>query len=597
MPLRPYQADAVAAIYAHLREREDNPCVVLPTAAGKTHVIAQVCRDAVQLWQGKVLIVSHVKELLEQSVQKLRDVASDLPIGVYSAGLRQRDTGYAVTVAGIQSIYQKAPLVGAVDLVLVDEAHLIPPEGDGMYRTFLADMRRINPDVRIIGFTATPFRMKSGLICDADNVLNSICYSIGIRELIAQGFLCPLRSKGGKQHPDYDSLHVRAGEYVTNEVEQLMDGDELVLSACHEIVDYTTDRRSVLIFCSGVQHAEHVVRTFAEVHKAECGLVTSETLPFERTSILDRFRTGALKCLANVNVLTTGFDAPNIDCVALIRPTLSPGLYYQMVGRGFRLAPGKTDCLILDFGGNILRHGPVDQIRIEDVRVGGKPGPAPAKECPQCHALIAAGYAICPDCGHVFPEPERNQHDGTASTEGVLSGEVTREELEVQDVYYCRHEKRNAPEGSLPTMRVRYQVGGNDWVSEWLCFEHEGYPRRKAELWWAARSDAPVPDTVDGAVQLAQGGALSVATAIIVERRTGERFEHIVGYTLGDQATDQPKATETQEGGCPNCGKTEQMYERTYDGKPVAFCAWCNHAFGEISEDVYSQYVAQEIPF
>ena len=210
MILRTYQQQAVDAVYEFLRARDDNPCVVIPTAGGKTPVMATICGDAVQLWNGRVLILAHVRELLEQAVEKLQLVAPDVPVGIYSAGLKRRDLGYAVTIAGIQSVYEKACDVGAADLVIVDEAHLIPTEGEGMYRQFLADMKAINPLVRVIGLTATPFRVKSGMICEPDNVLNEVCYEIGVKELIVQGYLCPLVTKGAAQPLDTSSLHVRA---------------------------------------------------------------------------------------------------------------------------------------------------------------------------------------------------------------------------------------------------------------------------------------------------------------------------------------------------------------------------------------------------
>ena len=152
-----------------------------------------------------------------------------------------------------------------------------------------------------------------------------------------------------------------------------------------------------------------------------------------------------LKYLVNVNVLTTGFDAPNVDCVVLLRPTASPGLYYQMVGRGFRLHPDKTDALVLDYGGNILRHGPVDAIAIKD-RAVGNGGEAPAKECPECRSVIHAAYSICPDCDYKFPPPENDKHDASASAEGILTGEVIDTEYDVEDVCYCVHKKRGAGE-------------------------------------------------------------------------------------------------------------------------------------------------------
>jgi len=542
LQLRPYQVEAVAAVYDHLRSRDDSPCVVIPTAGGKTPVMATICRDAVQRWGGRVLILAHVKELLEQAAEKLHLVAPDLPVGIYSAGLKRRDLGYAITIAGIQSVYERADDVGAVDLIIVDEAHLIPPDGEGMYRTFLADMKQTNPLVRVIGLTATPFRMKSGSICSPENILNAVCFEVGVRELIVQGYLCPLRTKAGSVKPDTDQLHVRAGEYVAVEVEELMDTDNLVLSACREIVQHTADRKSVLIFASGVKHGLHVAEVLRTRHKTECGFVCGETLPFERDETLRRFRAGELKYLCNVNILTTGFDAPNIDCVALVRPTLSPGLYYQMVGRGFRLHPGKTDCLVLDFGGNVMRHGPVDQLRVDGVGSNGT-GPAPAKECPQCHEIIAAGYAQCPACGHVFPPPERRTHDGMATSEGILSDQPSRAEYEVEETFYAVHVKRDAPPDAPRTMRVDYRIGFNHYIAEWVCFEHDGYARQKAVAWWRQRSNEPVPDDIEQAVELADMGALAPTLAITVMHKPGDKYDRIVAYRLGEKPA-RPESSE-----------------------------------------------------
>jgi len=325
-------------------------------------------------------------------------------------------------------------------------------------------------------------------------------------------------------------LHIRGGEFVADEVEALMDDDSLVQSACREIVDHTQDRHSVLIFAAGVQHALHVQRVLDEMGQ-ECGFVCGETLPFDRAETLRRFRDGELKYLVNVNVLTTGFDAPNIDCVVLLRPTNSPGLYYQMVGRGFRLHPSKDNCLVLDFGGNILRHGPVDALQIRDKAQGN--GQAPAKECPECQAVIHAAYAVCPECGHEFPPPQRQQHDRHASTAGILSGEVTETEYQVTEVYYSVHVKRDAPEDHPRTMRVDYRCGFNDYHSEWVCFEHTGYARAKAEAWWKARSHEPVPETAEEAVDVCEAGGIAPTLAITVRSVTGEKYDRIVKHQLG----------------------------------------------------------------
>ena len=533
MELRPYQREAVDAVYRHLRDHDDNPCVVIPTGGGKTPVMATICRDAVQQWNGRVLVLAHVKELLEQTAGTLSRLAPDLPMGIYSAGLRRRDLGYAVTVAGIQSVWRRACDLDAVDLTLIDESHMIPPEGDGMYRQFLADAKVVNPHMRTIGFTATPYRMSSGPICRPDHFLNTVCYEIGVRELIVQGYLCPLKTKAGSEKCDWESLHVRGGEYVAGEVEALMDTDRLVRSACAEIIEHTKGRTACLVFASGIQHGLHVQRILQEDHGVRCGFVSGDTPTAERDATIREFREGRLPYLANVNVLTMGFDAPNVDCIAMLRPTLSPGLYYQMVGRGFRTHPGKADCLVLDFGGNVLRHGPVDAIKIFEPGAGD--GEAPAKECPDCHALIAAGYAVCPECGHEFPERQVRQHEAKASDAAILSGQVRNTECPVHEVRYGIHTKRDAPPDAPKTMRVQYHIGWNTWRSEWICLEHTGWARAKAESWWRRRTDQPPPATAAEAVDIADAGHLAEPVAITIKSVAGEKYDQIVGYRFADE--------------------------------------------------------------
>lgn len=545
---RPYQSEAVEAVYEHLRTKDNNPCVVLPTGTGKSLVLAQIAKDAVEKWNGRVLILAHVKELLEQNADKIRKLCPELKIGIYSAGLRSRDTTEQVIVAGIQSVYNKACELDAFDLVIVDEAHLISSEGDGMYRTFLADMKVINPHVRVIGLTATPFRLKGGLICKPENILNEICYEAGLKEMIQQGYLSPLISRAGRAEANLANLHIRGGEFISDEVAAAMDNDALVTSACREIVELTRDRKSVLIFTASVDHCKHVAEKIQAFSGKECAIVTGDTSPAERAEIIARFKgefipadlfgtpKPPLKFLANVNVLTTGFDAPNTDCVVMLRPTNSPGLLIQCAGRGTRLSPetGKTNCLFLDYGGNILRHGPLDMIKVKEPG-SGKGGDAPAKKCPQCLALIHAGYTACPECGYVFPPKESNDKmTQTASSAGVISGQVDYTDYEVLDVYYCVHEKRGADPDAPKTMRVDYQVGFNEFKSEWVCPEHTGYARGKFEKWWHERAalGCPMPRSAREAVSLANEGLLAAPESITVKTIAGERFERITGWRL-----------------------------------------------------------------
>lgn len=551
MQLRPYQQAAVDAVYEHLRSKETNPCVVIPCGCGKSLVLAQIAKDVVEKWNGRVLLLAHVKELLEQNADKIRKLCPELKIGIYSAGLKSRDTTEQVIVAGIQSMYNKACELDAFDLVVVDEAHAISSEGDGMYRTFLADMKVINPHVRVIGLTATPFRLKGGLICKPENILNEICYEAGLKEMIQQGYLSPLISRAGRAEANLANLHIRGGEFISDEVAAAMDNDALVTSACREIVELTRDRKSVLIFTASVDHCKHVAEKIQAFSGKECAIVTGDTSPAERAEIIARFKgefipadlfgtpKPPLKFLANVNVLTTGFDAPNTDCVVMLRPTNSPGLLIQCAGRGTRLSPetGKSSCLFLDYGGNILRHGPLDMIKVKEPG-SGKGGDAPAKKCPQCLALIHAGYTACPECGYVFPPKESNDKmTQTASSAGVISGQVDYTDYEVLDVYYCVHEKRGADPDAPKTMRVDYQVGFNEFKSEWVCPEHTGYARGKFEKWWHERAalGCPMPGSAREAVSLANEGLLAAPELITVKTIAGERFERITGWRLKER--------------------------------------------------------------
>lgn len=511
---RQYQIDAFNAVKTFLEYREGNPCVVLPTGAGKTILIVLLCQW-VASWGGRVLILAHVRELLQQAADKLNAMAPELNVGVYSAGLGRREKTGAVTVAGIQSVYQRAAEFDPFDLIIVDECHLIPADGEGMYRTFLNEAKTINPNIRLVGLTATPYRMTTGPLCGAAEILNAVCFDVPVVSLIDQGYLSKLISKRVIEC-DTSKLHVRGGEFVAEEVSLLMGSVDAVRLACEEIGDRTQDRHSVLIFCSGVEHAESVMN---QLMGSE--LITGETE--QREEILERFKRGETKYLVNVNVLTTGFDAPNVDCVVLLRPTLSPGLYYQMVGRGFRLHEGKADCLILDFGGNVQRHGPINRIRVEKKNKGKPTGEAATRVCPSCDEVLFVSSRECPACGYVWPLIDDAKHDHQPGNEDII-GDDESYELPVFEVRYRKHFKKGGFPDDPCTLRVEYvtkQGMVSSWmrnaiICEWVCVEHHGFAKNRAALWWKLRSNDPMPDSVDRAIDMAEGGGLAVPSKIWV---------------------------------------------------------------------------------
>ena len=284
-------------------------------------------------------------------------------------------------------------------------------------------------------------------------------------------------------------------------------------------------------------------------------MITGETPANERAELIARFQdkpTGLLgevhplRYLVNVNVLTTGFDAPNIDCIVLARPTLSPGLYVQMTGRGFRNAPGKTDCLVLDYGSNIQRHGPVDAITIKTKSGGGLGGEAPIRECPECHLILSISVSRCAGCGYVFPMPEpQAKLDETASKDGILSGQKTETLYEVQEVNYAKHYKKNGTHDDPPTLRIEYRVGFNDYVKKWVCPEHQGWAwGNKFVPWWKQRCNIQPPTSVDEALHYARNGYLAVPQRITVIETAGQRFQDVLEHDF----TEKPDLLVTADG-------------------------------------------------
>ena len=534
--LRDYQQQAVDSVWRFLCNRKGNPVVVLPTGAGKSLVIAELARQAAENNLG-VLVVAHRKELLEQNAEKIRSLLPGVSVGIYSAGLKSRDTEDQVILAGIQSVYKRAFEFGARHLVIVDEAHLIPDSDTGIYRQFLDDLRVSCPQHRVVGLTATPYRLDSGMIYGGGSMFDDVAIDVAVGDLIDQGYLSPITSQPVTEI-DTSGLHHRAGEFVKSEMESLF--ERSVIDACKETVEIAnaTGRKSVIVFACGVQHASHV-REIIESFGESAACVTGETLPLIRESILADFKAGRLRFLVNVDVLTTGFDAPNIDCIAVMRATESAGLFAQIVGRGLRLSPGKSECVVLDFGENIKRHGAIDSKDYgkRSKKKGTGTGDGPVKSCPACDELVPAGTREC-GCGFRFPPPE-TRHDSEADKDSaILERQQKPQAWVVEGIRYSLHVKRDTGQRS---MRVIYDCLPDSpdagelerqSISEWVCLEHAGFPRRMAERWWHERAKGPIPLDVEDGLEIARAGGLA-DTRAIKTKKDGKYFR-IVDYTLGE---------------------------------------------------------------
>ncbi len=502
MELRPYQREAIDCTWDYLRARPGNPCVVIPTGGGKTLVMAEMIRHALTEWPGtRICVLAHVRELVEQNADKLKRYWPEAPLGIYSASLKRRDRFDPVIFASIQSVAKKSAQLGRFDLLLIDEAHRIPLRAEGQYREFIEGCQRFNPGLRIAGLTATPYRLGGGPVCGPDYILTDVAYEARVGDLIRDGYLSKLVSKAGVARANLAGVAVRNGEYVAGQLERAVNAGGVVEAACDEMVAFCADRRAWIVFCAGVAHAEHVSGALA-ARGIACAQVDGTTASIERAARIEAFQRGELRALVNVNVLSEGFDATHVDAVVMLRPTKSAALYYQQAGRGMRLHPGKENCLVLDFAGNVIEHGPVDAIR-PPKRPGAKAkSEAPVRECPECHAHVPVQARQCQDCGYTWPVSEFfNRHDATANNAAILSDEIVPPvEHAVTRVTYAEHVGKSG----VPTLQVTYWCGLRTF-REWVCLQHGGWARAKAMTWWMARDPQGLtPRTVKAAVETAE---------------------------------------------------------------------------------------------
>jgi DNA repair protein RadD len=526
---RPYQIEALEALDAHVSTKDTNPCVVIPTGGGKSIIIAW----AIEMWKQshpafRVCILAHRKELVEQNANEMRELMPFGDIGIYSAGLNKRDDEHSILFASIDSVYKKWGHFKPFDCVIIDEAHRIPPQGEGKYRAFLQGCKKISPHLRAIGFTATPYRMGCGAICHKDHILNEICYDANVGDLIREGYLCKLRSKIGDIQPDLTNVRRNSGgDYIESSLAEATDTDDVVSKAVKSAVEIIgrEQRKSVIFFCVSVDHCKHVSNELRK-YGIEAPYVTAHTSHFERNAIAEGFKNGRYKALCNVQVYTEGFNAKRIDCIVLLRPTLSRGLYLQMVGRGLRLHESKTECLVLDYAQCIAEHGPIDHIGDTEVRI---------EICQGCGDVFSRAIRKCPHCGWEIPKKEierkeaeeraRRLHEAQISNRQILGSDP--EILAVTGVSVERHRKAGMPD----SLCVSYFTGLTRF-REWLCFGHGGYAEKRARKRWAKLFGYGEAETVtvDSALQdLFLHERIKAGTKTITIIRRG-KYHEIIGF-------------------------------------------------------------------
>lgn len=372
--LRPYQQEAVNKL-EWSANMPGADLISLPTGSGKSHVIASVAMD-----KGcDVLIIQPTREILEQNLSKLSAVVGNDVVGVYSASLNRKEIK-KYTFATIGSIYKKPQDFVHFGLIIIDECHLVNPKRLGsMFLEFINEVnKKRNEAVKIIGLTATPYRLCQQYLRYANGFIdtittvklinrvrpvfwNRLIFNINVGDLIDQGYLCKLKYhyvplveqeeiKLNKSKSDFDLEAFE--QQIAGKDEQIYK----VLDGCQKYF------KSTLVFCSSVDQAEKLADMFDDGE-----VVSAKTKPKERKRIVDGFKSGQIPMVMNVGVFTTGFDHPALDCIVLLRPSRSLGLIYQMIGRGLRTSPGKKFCTVVDMTDTIKKVGRIETFKVEKI--------------------------------------------------------------------------------------------------------------------------------------------------------------------------------------------------------------------------------------
>ena len=416
MQPRPYQSDCLDAIIQAIPDQK-HILIMAATGAGKTIVFCLLIKRLLTEWPHiKIGILAHRRELIMQAQDKLLKTWPEAPIGIACSSTGEVvDLDKPVVIGSVQTLSRRVEETSPFDLIIVDEAHRIPPiNKKSQYQQWLAHMKRYNSEVRILGFTATPYRLSHGYIYgnvkrpDNDNLFDSLNYRIGISDLQRDGYLCQYRAKEAKNiSSDLSKVKV-AGDFNISELSDVMSRTEHVGSAVNAVEKYAAGRRNIVVFCVTISHAEKIVDAFRAAGQVAAA-VHSKMPMAQRDMTLREFESGRIRILANVGVLTEGWDSPAVDCILMCRPTKSAALYVQMCGRGLRPHPDKKDVLILDLANNCSTHGDPDKPRIP---IPGRAGKTDAilKVCPNCFELIPVSSKECRACGYCYPVEVREQN-------------------------------------------------------------------------------------------------------------------------------------------------------------------------------------------
>jgi DNA repair protein RadD len=540
---RQYQTEAVDSVFNYFAGHQDpsqNCVIAMPTGTGKSVVIARFCERTLKSWPNqRIMIATHVKELVKQNSDKLRTLWRTAPLGIYSAGLKQKDMRAPITFAGVQSVVKAVAEFSWIDILIIDECHLLSEKDTGSYKVLITALRKVNPGLRVIGLSATPYRLGLGMITDG-GIFTDICYDItGLNafvRLLDEGYLCPLIPQETKEVLPTDGIRIRAGEFRAEDLHAKVVRRDITKRALEEAWDRAGHRHHWLIFGVDIEHVEMINEILSEMGISS--RMVHSKIGDDRDKNINAFLNGEVKALVNADILTTGFDFPALDCIILLRPTNSVVLHVQIMGRGTRpfyadgfdlnetegrlaaiAASYKQNCLILDFAGNTKRLGPINDPKIPKKRGEGG-GDVPIKTCNECGVMHHISARFCDNCGAEFPIQEKiTQFASTAQL--IVRDDPIVETYKVDRVTYAPHVT-----GKGTSIKVSYYSGLNRYT-EYVCIGYEGPIRRRAEGWWQKRSPWEFPPGVKEALMAVDSLKVPTHIRVHVNKRYPEIISHI----------------------------------------------------------------------
>ncbi len=494
-----YQSEGISELSNDINECIDTksidfPIGVFPTGSGKTIIMTGIVNEILSHNPKlNILVLAHDKWIISQNYSAMIKEFGNNFIGLYSAGLKSREIK-KITVAGIQSIYRRTSEFEKFDVAIVDECHLINPKSAGMYRK-LIDCCKLS----VVGLTATPFRLGHGYIHKGKGSLfKKISYDITtpkhFKRLIDEGYLSRLITKRTLQEMDVDGIKIRKGDFDEAELSKTFNKDEITSKIVSEIIEFGFNYKHWLVFAIDIEHADQIVAKFISLGISAIAIHSRMEIS-DQVAIKD-YRSGKYRVAVNVNMLTTGFDYPEIDLIAVARPTKSPVFHVQSAGRGLRVCEGKDHCLILDFAGNTERLGPIDSVNIKQKDEDKKGNGAPiTKVCPECDVIHHAAVRVCDVCGFKFIF-KHNLELSSSSADIFSTGDSPIRWVEINTVLY-RQEPANF---KRPAVMVVTYKGKFKTFSEYVCIEHprNSFAERLARNWLKHRlpENCPLPKKV-----------------------------------------------------------------------------------------------------